>query len=70
MDRTIGQITLVVVGMVALASGAIAVDLQGIARIGVGGWNGFIHSGNDVEAIVCSRGGTNCRIRPGTGEAQ
>jgi O-acetyl-ADP-ribose deacetylase (regulator of RNase III) len=65
MDKTIGQITIVVIGMVAFASGAIAVDLQGIARIGVGGWNGFIRSGTEVEAIVCNARG-NCRVRPGS----
>jgi hypothetical protein len=65
MDKTFGQITLVIIGMAALASGAVAIDLQGIARIGVGGWNGFIRSGAEVEGLVCSRNGADCQYRQG-----
>ena len=61
MDRTLGQITMVIIAMVALGSGAIAIDLQGIARIGLGGWNGFVLSGTEAEAIVCRRNG-NCTV--------
>jgi hypothetical protein len=65
MDKTVGQITIALVLITGLASGAIALDLKGLATIFMGGWTGLTGSGAQVEGLVCDRTGVNCSYKAG-----
>lgn len=65
MDKTVGQITIALVLITGLASGALSLDLQGMAKIFMGGWAGLTGSGAQVEGLVCDRSGSNCEYRRG-----
>lgn len=63
MDRTVGQITIALVLITGLASGAIALDLQGVSRIFLGGWTGLTGAGAEVEGLICDKTGKDCSYR-------
>ena len=65
MDKAVGQITIALVLITGLASGALSLDLQGMAKIFMGGWAGLTGSGAQVEGLVCDRSGSNCEYRRG-----
>jgi hypothetical protein len=72
LTNAVGTVTILVVLVTAFGAGVfngVMAELvktpQPLSKILLGGWQGFVGTGAEVEGIVCNQDGENCRWNGG-----